>query len=403
MAGCRSNLTIPPTRGLAGAAPATYIFKLACSFSGKSGKAPGAFPVSDPVWNHLSKHIFGTTSQGGAKDVGTIFGIGVPSDHFVLIHSFAVSDGAYPTDAVTIEFSKVATILFTTTSFGGLHDEGAAVEDNSAGSYRYKLRTIHDFDKTDGDEPESNPLPGSVKGTLYGTALGGGKGGSGGNGTLFQVKQRGSKFVLTTLHFFSGSPDGQSPSASLILDTKGDVFGTTISGGTNNMGGIYEYVRTTGREKMVHSFAGGSDGAYPHAGLIVDKSGGFFGTTTNGGPPNVGTVFVLKPSGTTYKESVIYSFAASGDGQYPYGRLLLGSGGVLYGTTEGGGTAGLGTVFELSPKGAKYTETILHSFSGAPHDGANPEGGLIDVNGVLYGTTYGGGTSNLGTVFSLTP
>jgi len=112
-------------------------------------------------------------------------------------------------------------------------------------------------------------------------------------------------------------------------------------------------------------------------------------------------VFKLTPSGTGFKENVLYSFGSNNDGQYPYGGLVFGSKGTIYGTTENGGTAGLGTVFQLTPSGNNYTESVIYNFLGGTNDGQFPEGGLVIVKGALYGMTYGGGTKNDGTVFEL--
>jgi len=148
-------------------------------------------------------------------------------------------------------------------------------------------------------------------------------------------------------------------------------------------------------ETLLYSFTGGADGGNPYAGLIEDKSGNFYGTTVEGGPHGVGTVFKLAPDGT---ETVLSSFTGA-NGSYPLGVLIMDTIGNLYGTTSSGGANGDGTVFKVAPDG---TETVLWSFAGA--DGSGPQAGLImDKKGKLYGTTVFGGAHNAGTVFKVAP
>ena len=159
-------------------------------------------------------------------------------------------------------------------------------------------------------------------------------------------------------------------------------------------------------EQVICSFQGGSDGATPRASLIFGSNGELYGTTYGGGTSNGGTVFQLAPAttGSGWTETVLHSFGSGSDGGLPYASLILGSNGDLYGTTYGGGTSNGGTVFQLSPPisfGGSWTEAVLHNF-GSGSDGGLPYASLIfGSNRELYGTTYGGGTSSVGTVFKI--
>ena len=170
----------------------------------------------------------------------------------------------------------------------------------------------------------------------------------------------------------------------------------------------------TPRLKTLYSFTGGSDGGDPRAGVVIGKGGVLYGTAETGGVGG-GTVFQLTPPaspGGAWTETVLYDFSPPGsDGGYPWATVTVGSGGVLYGTTFGGGTGpacsgGCGTVFSLTPPaspGGAWTETVLHSFTGGS-DGERPTAGVVIGSGsVLYGTTSSGGTSGYGTVFALKP
>ena len=207
-----------------------------------------------------------------------------------------------------------------------------------------------------------------------------------------------SENVLWT---FANTPDGATPRyVTPLLDAKGNIYGTTNYGGTNGVGAVFE-VTSSGSEKILYSFnANGSDGFYPEAGLVMDTHGNFYGTTVEGGTFVIdGAVYKLAPTKKGYKESILHSFGAVGDGQQPNCALALDSAGNLYGTTFYGGLYSNGTVFEVTSAG---TETVLWSL-GNGTDGSNPIAGVIrDANGTLYGTTEHGGTQGLGTVFELT-
>ena len=210
---------------------------------------------------------------------------------------------------------------------------------------------------------------------------------------------------MTTLYTFNGT-DGDNPQAGLIQATDGNFYGTTFSGGTSNYcgygcGTVFK-ITPSGSLTTLHSFSG-TDGFNVQAGLVEGTDGNFYGTTVNGGPQNVGEVYKITPSGTL---AVLYTFCSQTgctDGEYPKAGLVQATDGNFYGTTSAGGTHSQGTVFAITPSGSLST---LYSFcpqSGCA-DGANPVAGVIQASdGNFYGTTYGGGSNNSGTVFKLTP
>lgn len=159
-------------------------------------------------------------------------------------------------------------------------------------------------------------------------------------------------------------------------------------------------------EAVIHRFRGAADGAYPFGSLLADASGALYGATSEGGDPycsgGCGAVFNLTPSGSAYVKSVIYSFHW-GNGAHPNGSLIADTTGALYGTTYDGGPSGVGTIFKLVPSGAKYAGRILYSFRGGT-DGGEPRAGLTaDETGALYGTTTGYYCCAGGTAFKLVP
>ncbi len=212
----------------------------------------------------------------------------------------------------------------------------------------------------------------------------------------------------TVLKGFKGS-NGTYPLAGVIFDSAGNLYGTVSGGGVYDFGAVFELIPNPGggwTEKLLHSFnANGKDGYWPFASLVFDSAGNLYGTTESGGTYMGGTVFELTPhAGGLWSEKVLHSFnTTGGDGVNPYGNLVFDAAGNLYGTTYHGGKTSMGTVFLLHPEGGAWKEKIIHRFSGG--EGQWPTGGLIlDAVGNLYGTaSNGGGSLDDGTVFKLTP
>jgi uncharacterized repeat protein (TIGR03803 family) len=211
---------------------------------------------------------------------------------------------------------------------------------------------------------------------------------------------------FTTLYSFAGGSDGSGSEAALIMDRSGNLYGTTAGGGVHGIGTVFKLARD-GTETVLHAFAGGSDGAYPAAGLMLGKDGNLYGTTPEGGGDGCGgsgcgTVFSVAPDGT---ETVLYAFKGGAiDGSGPFWGVFEDHSGNLYGTTTygpGAGCAldqGCGTVFKLTPDG---TERVLYALPGGD-DGGNPNSNLIrDASGNLYAAAMWGGSGNDGVLFKL--
>lgn len=238
----------------------------------------------------------------------------------------------------------------------------------------------------------------SMNGVFYGTTAQGGvyPNVKGGNGTIFEMSASGAERVL---YSFQGGADGAIPYAGLTA-ANGVLYGVTYGGDTATDYGTVFTVSASGVERVIYNFKGGADGIGPYANLTAEN-GVLYGTTAQGGANNVGTIFAVSTSGV---ERVLHTFGSGTDGVYPYGHLIDVNG-LLYGTTALGGASNEGTVFTVNRSGG--AERVLHSFQGSP-DGAVPYAGLIDVNGVLYGTTGSGGvnacyspTQGCGTVFKM--
>jgi uncharacterized repeat protein (TIGR03803 family) len=207
---------------------------------------------------------------------------------------------------------------------------------------------------------------------------------------------------MTILHSFGASTaDGRNPQAGLIMDSAGNLYGTTYGGGTIGAGALFK-ISPDGTETILHSFSGGQvDSVNPTGPLTIDGAGNLYGTTNGGGPTDLGTAFKLGADGT---HTVLHWFEGGpNDGAYPSSGLTMDSAGNLFGTTFGGGAGGEGTLFKISAIG---TESLVHSFVGTQIDGRHPRGGLtMDGAGNLYGTTIDGGVGiyDFGTVYKISP
>jgi uncharacterized repeat protein (TIGR03803 family) len=247
---------------------------------------------------------------------------------------------------------------------------------------------LHSF--AGGSNDGAYPLGGVIidaSGNLYGTTQ---NGGASGKGVVFRLSPKGRE---TVLYSFTGGSDGGSPNAGLTRDANGNLYGTAVSGGVG--AGVVFKVSPRGKETVLYSFTGGNDGANPVADLIRDANGNLYGTTFAGGADGKGVVFKLSPRG---REVVLHSFAGGIDGAYSESGLLTDANGNLYGVTLDGGGDNNGVVFKLTPRGR---ETVLYSFTGRS-DGGTPQSVLImDTNGNLYGTTVQGGEANTGVVFEV--
>jgi len=362
-------------------------FEVLYSFGANSSDA--AYPYAG-VSEDKDGNLFGTTYIGGSNNEGAVFKL-APDGTETVLYSFCAqtkcADGETPYGGVIEDGNGN---IFGTTYLGG---SGAA--DGTV----YRLApdgtetVLHSFQGgSDGIIPDA-ALKADKKGNLFGTTA---SGGVHSIGTVFEVTPEGTE---TILHSFAGAPrDGAQTYSNLVADKQGNFYGTTYIGGTNNSGVVFK-LAPDGTETVLYSFcalSGCADGASPYPGLILDKAGNLYGTTNRGGAYNSGTVFKFSSDGS---ESVLHSFAGGTDGDLPYGGLVADRKGDLYGMTWQGGSAGDGTVFKVAPDG---TEKVLHTFTGAANDGAYPYDGLIaGKNGDLYGTTYGGGTNYKGVVFRL--
>jgi uncharacterized repeat protein (TIGR03803 family) len=363
----------------------------------------GANPVSGVVQG-FSGNFYGTAQVGGLNnDSGVVFEI-TASGNLTTLYSFCsqanCADGETPYAALV---QATNGNLYGTTFGGGVNDSGTVFEVTPAG----KLVTLYSFcsqaNCADGKYTYA-PLMQARNGAFYGTTY---EGGTNNEGTVFEITPAGKLRTLYSFCSQANCTDGEFPRGGVIQAPNGNLYGTTVTGGIdgpfNGQGTIFE-ITPAGKLTTVYIFCpqlGCADGANPYAGLTQASNGNFYGTTFAGGAKNNGTVFGITAGG---KFTTLHSFCTWKnclDGQDPAGGLVQATNGNFYGTTTSGGANGHGTIFEIAPSGAM---SILYNFCAQTNcsDGLTPYAGLIQAtNGIFYGTTVGGGSDDVGTVFSL--
>jgi uncharacterized repeat protein (TIGR03803 family) len=394
--------------GYGGTAQAAPQLKVLLSFTNLKGAYPQAGLIADGAGN-----LYGTTTQGGANSDGVVFELSPPvagktAWTETVLRSFDETNGYGPYAGL---LADGAGNLYGTTTQGGANNDGAVFELSppAAGKKAWTETVLQSFDETNGQYPASGLLA-DVAGNLYGTTD---VGGANNFGEVFELSPpaAGKKaWTETVLQSFNGT-NGQFPQAGLLADGAGNLYGTTQQGGANSDGVVFELSppaagKRAWTETLLQSFDE-TNGQYPASGLLADGAGNLYGTTVVGGANNDGVVFELSPPAAGKKawtETLLQSFDGT-NGQFPQAGLLADVAGNLYGTTQQGGSHSVGVVFELSPPAAgkrAWTETLLQSFDGT--NGQFPQARLIaDVAGNLYGTTQQGGSHSVGVVFKLTP
>jgi uncharacterized repeat protein (TIGR03803 family) len=414
LAACGGGALNPATSGTAPmsarphsylrAAPSTAGYKQLYAFK---GTPDGASPYGGLV--ALNNTLYGTTLNGSTNycstscgsnecylGCGTIFTVSDSGSENVIYNFDGTfnggSDGSWPFTGSTALNGQ----LFGTTSSAGALGHGTVYTTNPSG----QERVLYSFmGGTDGEDPEAVLTP--FSGVLFGTTVYGGNTGCGGAGcgTVYRVTTAGKE---TVLYRFLGGNDGYRVFAPVIhLHDK--LYGATLEGGGTGCGGagcgtIFE-MNLHGKERVRYRFKGTSDGAFPNG--LIAVNGVLYGTTEGGGTRSSGTFFSVTTKGTL---ATLYNFQDIPDGNLP-GTSLIYSKGEFYGTTVGGGTAGDGTVFQVNASGV---ETALYSFLGGS-DGSDPNAPVNLLNGELYGTTIAGGNggcangAGCGTIFKLRP
>ena len=384
-------------------------------FSLRDGASPGSL-ISDSSGN-----LYGSAYSG--VNGGVVFKLSLGKNgrwKDTTLYAFcplqtACPDGQLPMGRLLLD---AAGNLYGTTQAGGAHNIGTVFKLTPTPTGQWNETVLHSFGVSiaDGKYPEAG-LISDAKGNLYGTTV---ETGSDSQGLVFELTPHANgKWTEKILHTFRYTGDGFDPQGELLFDRSGNLYGTTLHGGSHagscgvGCGTIYELSpqpNGSWKETLLHAFQlDGVDGDAPYAGLTWSGNT-LYGTTANGGKPctdetyyGCGTVYSLTPQADgTWKEAVIYNFSGP-DGELPLGSVVGDQAGNLFGTTSNGAISHNGTVFKLSPEsGGQWTFATLQEFQG--RDGSGPVGSLVlDLSDNLFGTTQGGGGNGWGCVFEITP
>lgn len=369
--------------------------------------------MSDTRQRHSLKSCLGVRTETGTLLLAIVFVLTIvasplaQAQTFEVIHTFAGHlDGGFPLD-------------LTMDADGNLYGPGFCCGLNFGTVYELQragtgwiVNSLFVFDGNDGTYPEGGVAFGP-DGLLYGTTE---NGGTDNNGIVFSLKPSAGVCrgffcprTETVLYNFGYSPDAAGPTGDLAFDQAGNIYGVA-SDGPYTEGAVYELMRSgeNWTESVIYGFGQkNQDGTDPFGGVIFDGAGNLYGTTVTGGSYNQGTVFQLVPSGSGWKENILYSFPGGSGGAQPFGGLIFDHAGNLYGTTIAGGDQNAGTVFELTPSGGGWTLTTIYAFvSTTACQDQNGRGGpfaslVMDAAGSLYGTTLCDGAYGLGSAFRL--
>jgi uncharacterized repeat protein (TIGR03803 family) len=371
-------------------------YKTLHTFGGTDGQTLRDGLIFDGAGN-----LYGTAELGGSGD-GVVFELSPNSNGRwteTVLHTFTYSDGAAPYAGVIFDASGN---LFGTTESGGAFQGGTVFKltPNSDGTWTESV--LHSFDGTDGAVLNGG-LVFDQAGNLYGTTD---DGGDSGKGVAFQmIPNSDGTWTEKVIYSFTSRPGGYNPNASLILDSAGNLYGTTYNGGRYGGGVVFKLTSNpdgSWTETTLHTGGRGKDGSGSQAALIFDRAGNLYGTDFYGGAHGWGTVFELTPnSNGQWTEHTLHQFSGA-DGGQPYAGLSFDATGNLYGTTTVGGAHNYGVVFKLTPASHGWKYRVLYAFTNKP--GSSPWGSVtFDGAGNLYGTTRGDNITTVGTVFEIMP
>ena len=375
---------------IAGMPAHAQTFTVLHAFTGfEDGSEPEAGLTMDADGN-----FYGTTYGYGTTTLGTVFELARAGSGWVLtpLYDFSGVDGAYPAGRVAI---GVDGTLYGTTAGGGnpncryvgyagcgLVFQLTPTAGSKTHPASWTMTVLYQFSGSDGANPQGD-LSFDTEGNIYGTTQ---SGGSTNNGVIYKLTPSSGGWTETVLYSAQNNGDGALPNGGVVLDSSGNLYGVFTYGGPNGLGAVYQLSPSGSgwTERTLHGFAG-SDGANPFGGLIMDSPGNIYGSTPFGGG-GAGTVFQMVYTNDSWTFSTLYSFSAFGQ-PGPEDKLTLDAAGNLFGATYEYGLYGRGSVFRLTPSSGGWTYASLHDFIGGP-DGYGPNGNLIlDSTGNLYGTT----------------
>ncbi len=387
-------------------------FTVLHSFTGaQDGKwSDSGITIGSPGTLYGTTYAGGTIQQNCEAGCGTVFKLTLHNSNWIFSPLFNFGGAANPTGGITI---GPGGLPFGTTS-GGDGNYGTVFyvspQPNICHSVQcyWNETTVISLTGPYGFLPVYSNLTFDSAGNIYGTTY---DGPYPGGGAMYELVRSGGTWTPLLLQSFGSSDtDGKRPYSNVVIDQSGNYYATMSEGGSAGLGAVVQVVPGEGiyTDHVIYNFSNDQNGNTPWTGLVMDAQGNLYGTTYAGGSGGGGTVFELSPSGGQWHFTLIYSF--TGNGGPLWGNLTLDASGNLYGATAGGGAFGEGMVFKLSPSNGSWTLTDLHDFTGGS-DGAGPTVNVaLDSTGNLYGTAHSGGntggacgTDGCGVVWEITP
>ena len=373
--------------------------------NGRDGAQPAAGPTLDRGGN-----LYGTAFYGGnqncASGCGIVYKLVQHSGSWAFNPLYAFTgqgDGALPYYGA-LALGPDGT-PYGTTYAGGIGNGGVIFNlkprpANCPTTACFWIdSTVHQFGNgNDGYGPTSGVVF-DAAGNMYGTTY---HGGASNNGAIYEATRSGGVWTETVIYSFAGGNDGANPVPCVTLDSAGNLWGTTYAGGTSGFGTVFRLTRSGGvwTKTVLYNFTNGSDGRAPSGGVVFDQAGNLYGSTVFGGANGGGTVYELSPTGGSWTLTTLYSFSGVAG---PYNTLTMDANGVLYGTTYRDGANQAGSVFKLTQSNGNWAFTGLHDFTNG-NDGGFPTSSVaVDSHGDIFGTASSGGSAGEGVVFEIAP
>ena len=386
---------------LAGTTTQAQTFEVVHSFA----RVPLGFAPYGGLVQDARGNLYGTTNNGGGNGSGSVYKLtnGQLGWLFTALVVFRHDDNGFsPAARLTLGPDGA---FYGTTAYGGYpggcggYGCGTIFRLNPGGVGR---TVLYRFSGPDGNWP-LGALAFDSAGNMYGTTE---MGGTVGNGTLFKLVRNGNQWTYSVIYNFDDVHGAAEPVAGVVIDSAGNLYGTSLEGGDSDFGVVYELSPSSGgwSSRVLHSFSAGyGDGGWPNAGLIMDAAGNLYGATAGGGSGYSGTAFELSPSGNNWNYATICNLTGPGNLPGPRGSLVMDASGNLYGATYSAGAYGQGSVFKVVQSNGEWACYTIHDFN-SPSDGANPIGDLMmDAHGNVFGTAWTGGPYGGGTVWEITP
>jgi hypothetical protein len=357
----------------------------------------GGVPPYTLVLNKKGQ-LVGTADEGGANQAGVIFSMKQKKSRWSLkpLYNFGDTDGQ-PGWGVTLNKGSMYSIASYAEVMHG--PCGTALQINKS-QKQWQSVAMHTFVQGEDGCPTGNMVL-DKNGNAYGVTQ---NGGADGWGSIYELSPSGGSWTETILYTFTGGSDGGAPYSGMIFDKAGNLYGTATAGGAagcgQGCGTVFELSPSKSGwvYSAIYSFTGGNDGGQPTAGLVFDKSGNLYGAAESFGANNGGTIFELTPSSGSWTFNLLASPSGSGG---PVVALTVASPTAIYGTNFFDGADSYGSVFRVTKSGSKWTYKDLHDFTGGS-DGGYPGGGVtLDAKGNLYGTAVLGGADNFGVVWEI--